>query len=98
MTDGYAHSKMREVANYWGEDMRSVVRLLAAASILAIAVIFPYQAHAAGIRCFAEQKFGPDQGMICSITCVICEDQDNNNAVVGQSCYDNVCWFGKPEN
>ncbi len=74
--------------------MRNCLRLLAASAILVAVLVFPNSASAAGIRCFAVEDVAPDQGMICRITCVICEDQDNGNAVVGQDCYDNVCWFG----
>jgi hypothetical protein len=74
--------------------VKNCLRLLAAFAILVGVMVFPDLASAAGIHCFSVENVAPDQGMICRITCVLCEDQDNGNAVVGESCYDNVCWFG----
>lgn len=69
--------------------------LLVAASLLLVgAMAAPRPAAAVGIRCYAAESVGPSQGMVCRTVCIVCEDQDNQNAELARECYDAVCWFG----
>jgi len=66
-------------------------RMLALCLVLAAA---GFLAYAAGIYCSSYTETIPSEGMICRQICVFCIDEDNANALVGLSCYDEVCWFG----
>lgn len=69
-------------------------RLFTLLLILAAATFAPSPVSAAlGFYCSSYTYTGPVSGMTCITTCVYCEDRDNNNQIVSQICYEEVCWF-----
>ena len=73
-----------------------LLRVVSVGLVAALAFLIPSPASAWGIYCSAYSWYGPSGGMICSIKCVYCEDQETGE-LLSEVCYEEVCWFGGRE-
>lgn len=74
----------------------TLLRIVCLCLIAALALLLPAPASALGIYCSMYSWYGPYRGMICSVECVYCLDEETGE-ILSEICYDEVCWFGGRE-